>query len=406
MNPKLRQVRAQPFTHGSKRGVLLEDPLRLSGKAVFVPDSLATLLMLLDGTRDAGTIRTGFELRTGLPLGPQVVSDVLTELDEALLLDNDRFAEARCQAVRDYHLAPSRTPTMVGQGCPSDPAELRSFLTQYVDSVDSGSAGGKGRVVGLISPHIDFLRGGRTYAWVWYQAASVIKEIELVVILGTDHNSEDSELTLTRQNYATPWGILPTAEDLVDEYCGAVGEARALGREFNHRDEHSVEAAAIWFHYFLGEAKCQVLPVLCGTFQEFIATEKRPLQSESVCAIIDIIRRARETRRTLIVAAADLAHVGPVFGDGFPLDLRGRSDLAQADQSLLETVKEVDAERLIDEIRSDGDRRRICGLPPIYLTLSVLRGSAGFVTSYEQCPASSDGTSLVSICGATFHSET
>ena len=295
---------------------------------------------------------------------------------------------------------------MVGQGCPSDPAELRSFLTQYVDSVDSGSAGGKGRVVGLISPHIDFLRGGRTYARVWYQAASVIKEIELVVILGTDHNSEDSELTLTRQNYATPWGILPTAEDLVDEYCGAVGEARALGREFNHRDEHSVEAAAIWFHYFLGEAKCEVLPVLCGTFQEFIATEKRPLQSESVCAIIDIIRRARETRRTLIVAAADLAHIGPVFGDGFPLDLRGRSDLAQADQSLLETVKEVDAERLIDEIRSDGDRRRICGLPPIYLTLSVLRGSAGFVTSYEQCPASSDGTSLVSICGATFHSET
>ncbi len=404
MNPKLRPIRAQQFTHEGRKGILIEDPLRLSQKAIFIPESLTTILPLLDGSRDAGTIRTGFELRTGLPISPRIVNEVLTELDDALLLDNERFADAYRLAVHNYREAPNRPLTMVGQGCPSDPEQLRFILEQFVSQVDSDSPGGRGQIVGLISPHIDFSRGGRIYAQVWSRALPALKNAELVVILGTDHNGGDSELTVTRQNYQTPWGILPTAQDLVDEYSRTVGEARAFGREFSHCNEHSVESAVIWLHYFLGEARCQVLPVLCGTFHEFIMSEKSPLQCESIKAIVDIISRARETRQMLVVAAADLAHIGPVFGDVLPVDLRGRSELAQADQELLEIVKMVDADRLMDEVKADGDKRRICGLAPIYLTLRILSGATGFVTGYEQCPASSDGTSLVSVCGVTFHS--
>lgn len=405
MNPKLRPIRAQPFTHEGKKGILIEDPLRLSQKAIFVPGSLAALLALLDGSRDVGTIKTGFELRTGLFISPQVVTEVLAELDEALLLDNERFADAYRMAVDSFREATSRPPTMMGLGCPSDSEELRSLLAGYVCQVDSELLDSSGWITGLISPHIDFYRGGRTYAQVWSRAALTAREAELVVIFGTDHNGDDSELTLTRQNYATPWGVLPTARDLVDDYSRAVGETKAFGREFNHRHEHSVESAAIWLHYFLEGAGCQVLPVLCGTFHEFVSSGQSPTQSDSIEAMIDLVSRARETRRTLVVAAADLAHIGPAFGDELPVDLPGRSALAQADQRLLQTIKEVDAEGMMRDVQSDGDRRRICGLAPIYLTLSLMAGSAGFITGYEQCPASSDGSSLVSICGATFHAE-
>jgi AmmeMemoRadiSam system protein B len=404
VNPKLRPIRAQPFTHEGKKGILLEDPLRLSPKAIFIPGSLTTMLALLDGSRDVGTITTGFELRTGLPISARTVKEVLTELDEALFLENERFAEAYSLAVSNYREAPSRPPTMVGRGCPSDARQLGSFLAQFVSQVDGDSCGEMGRIVGLISPHIDFSRGGRIYAQVWSRAASALKETELVVILGTDHSGEDSGLALTRQDYETPWGVLPTARELVDEYSRVVGEARAFDREFNHSCEHSVESAVIWLHYFLGSARCEILPILCGTFHEFITSEESPLRSESIKAIVDIISRVRETRQVLVVAAADLAHIGPVFGDVLPVDLRGRSDLAKADQRLLEIVKLVDAERLMDEVKADGDKRRICGLAPIYLTLSVLSGATGVVTGYEQCPASNDGTSLVSVCGVTFHS--
>ncbi len=404
MNPKLRPVRAQPFIHEGKKGILLEDPLRVSQKAIFIPQSLTTLLSLLDGSRDAGTIRTGFELRTGLPIGPRVIDEVLTELDEALLLDNERFADAYRSAVTRYREAPSRLPTMVGQGSLSDPAQMRSFLSDLVSQADASSPEDEGRIVGLISPHIDFLRGGRIYAQVWARAASSLRMAELVVILGTDHSGEDSELTLTRQNYETPWGVLRTARDLVEEYARAVGEERAFGRELNHCNEHSVESAVVWLHHVLNDERPEILPVLCGTFHEFISSRKSPLESESVKAMLDIIGRARGTRQTIVVAAADLAHVGPVFGDGLPVDLRGKSELKQADQRLLNIIEKADADKLMEEVQSDGDRRRICGLAPIYLTLSALAGSTGSVTGYEQCPASSDGTSVVSICGAILHS--
>jgi len=388
-----------------KKGILLEDPLRLSQKAIFIPQSLATLLSLLDGSRDANTVKTGFELRTGLPISARVLEQVLAELDEALLLDNERFADAYRLAVINYREAPSRPATMVVENSLSDPEQLRSFLSDFVRQVDAGcTPDDQGQLVGLVSPHIDFLRGGRTYAQVWSRAAPSLRTAELVVILGTDHSGEDSELTLTRQNYATPWGVLRTARDLVEEYAGAVGEARAFGREFNHCNEHSIETAAVWLHYFLDNAACEIFPVLCGTFHEFVSSRKSPLESESIRALLDIIHRARGTRQTLVVAAADLAHVGPVFGDTIPVDLRGKAELAQADQRLLSTIEKCDAEGLIEEVQSDGDRRRICGLAPIYLMLSAVAGSTGSVTGYEQCPASNDGTSIVSICGATLHS--
>lgn len=404
MNPRLRQVRAHPYTFKGQNGLLLEDPLGLSQKAVFVPASLSLLLTLIDGNRDTGAIRTGFELRTGLAISPRLVDNLLAELDEAILLENDRFVGAYRAASESFRLSSSRLPTMLGKGYPSGSEELRCFIRQCVDQVEPGSTADMGQIVGLVSPHIDFVRGGQTYAGVWSTAASAIKEAELVVILGTDHNGHDSAITLTRQNYETPWGVLPTSRDLVEDYSRVIGEDRAFGRELYHSFEHSVEAAAIWLHYFLGAVKCEVLPVLCGTFQDFIATDISPLHCDSIRAMVDIIRRARETRRTLIVAAADLAHVGPAFGDRFPVDARGRADLAEADERLMKTVKQVDAEGLINELRSDGDRRRICGLPPLYLTSVVLAGCTGVVTGYEQCPASDDATSLVSICGVVFHS--
>ena len=74
---------------------------------------------------------------------------------------------------------------------------------------------GNGNLVGLISPHIDYPRGWRTYARTWQLAADAVEEAELVILLGTDHGGGAGALTLTRQNYATPWGVLPTARRIL-----------------------------------------------------------------------------------------------------------------------------------------------------------------------------------------------
>ena len=54
-------------------------------------------------------------------------------------------------------------------------------------------------------------------------------------------------------------------------------------------------------------------------------------------------------------------------------------------------------------VREEKDARKVCGLPPVYLTLRLLGDDArGEVVGYAQCPADPDGGSLVSVAGVLF----
>lgn len=389
------------MVRGGQRGIILSEPLGLSEQSLFIPDSLAPLLMLMDGTRDIGTLKAGFELRTGMPVSTSLLEKLLNELDNALLLENERFAQAYTEALQKFRSFSSRSPTMPGNGCPSNAQELGAFLQQYLLTVEKEDSKAVGTIRGLISPHIDFARGGPVYAKVWSKAADAVKEAELIIVLGTDHTGADGMITLTRQNYETPWGVMITAQDVVDEMVRTVGDG-VFQHELHHRNEHSVEAAAIWLHYLLAGKRCNILPILCGSFQQFIDSGRSPSQATNISATIEVLQQIISSRRTVAVAAADLAHIGPVFGDRSPVDIVGRANLAAHDQRLIEIMSQGDAEIFFEEIRSEGDQRRICGMPPIYLALSVLSGCRGLLTGYAQCPASEDGTSLVSICGMVY----
>ncbi|HID87505.1 MAG TPA: AmmeMemoRadiSam system protein B [Anaerolineae bacterium] len=402
MNPKLREIEAHLVEHGGQVAILLRDPLRLSDKAVLLPRRLAPLLELCDGSRDEAELRAALAVRAGISLTPRTLEQILAQLDKALLLDNERFARAREDALKAYRAAPHRSPILAGEGYPADPQELTRLLEGYM-----GAAWGvrptemrpDPSVRGLISPHIDFQRGGLIYAQAWPRAAEAIRAAEIAIILGTDHADGGGELTLTRQHYATPWGVLPTAQAVVEAVSQAIGPEAAFRDELHHRSEHSIELAAVWLHYYLRDGECEMVPILCGSFEPFVAGESGPDQAPRLSAAIEALREATDHRRTLVIAAADLAHVGPAFGDPAPLDLVGRARLQAADERLIAAICAGDAEGLFQEVKREGDRWRICGLPPIYLALRLLGDTKGELVGYAQCPADPRGTSLVSICG-------
>jgi len=402
VQPKLREVRAQPTIHQGKRGIVLSDPLGISRMAIFIPQPLVPLLPLMDGTRDIGMLRTGFELRTGSALSTLNLEELIKALDEALLLDNERFTGAYHAAIAEYHSASYRAYTLPGRVCPSTPEELGAYLEQFLDQAETAPQP-EGDIKGLICPHIDFQRGGPIYAAVWATVATTLRDVDLVVILGTDHNAPSSEVTLTRQSYQTPWGIMPTPQDVVDRIAAEAGDG-VFTHELNHRGEHSVEAAALWLHYLLGDRPCSMLPVLCGSLQHLIDRGESPSSSGPISATAAVLKSAVAERRTILVAAADLAHVGPAFGDSMPFDAVARATLGRDDQALINVLATADAEQFFEAVRREGDRNRICGMPPIYLMLSVLSEVEGSATGYAQCPASEDGGSWVSICGMVYHS--
>jgi AmmeMemoRadiSam system protein B len=238
---------------------------------------------------------------------------------------------------------------------------------------------------------------------VWRAAAQAAREAELVIMFGTDHQGGAAALTLTHQSYATPWGVLPTDGGVVDALAEALGEDAAFAEELHHRGEHSIELAAAWLHFIRGGQPVPMVPILCGHFGEFVHGQGDPASYEPFAQMVDVLREVMASRKVLVVAAADLAHMGPAFGDPYGLDFIGKAQVRNADERLLETIHAGDATAFFEQLQAEGDRRNVCGLPPIYLTLRLLGQTSGDPAGYALCPADPQVTSVVSIAGVLLH---
>ena len=231
-------------------------------------------------------------------------------------------------------------------------------------------------------------------------AAQAANDADLVIIFGTDHQGSNGALTLTRQSYATPWGVLPTDHALVERLAEALGSEAAFAEELHHAHEHSIELAAVWLHFVRSGRPVALLPILCGGFGGFVAGEGDPATYEPFNSLLEVLQVVLGARRVLAVAAADLAHVGPAFGDPYGLDFIAKAQLRNADDRLLAAVYAGDAAAFFDTLKAERDRRRVCGMPPIYLTLRLLENTSGRPAGYALCPADPQGLSFVTIAGA------
>jgi hypothetical protein len=408
---RLRPIDASPFIQNGRPAIVLRDPLQLSGNYVVLPQELGPALYLLDGTRDLAGIRASLLVRFGLSLSTDHLEHLAQALDENFLLENERAGEAQQAALEAYRSAPFRPPNLAGQSYPADPHDLRRLFDGYLEQATGRAGCGQDSAAGLgvISPHIDYRRGGHVYAAVWQEAREMARAADLVILLGTDHYSMGDRLNLTRQSYATPYGGLPTNTAIVDALVTAIGEEEAFAGELRHRSEHSLELVANWLHHMRDGQPVELVPILTGSFGDFIAGSGDPAGDATLDALLVALRRQMAGRRVLVVASGDLAHVGPAFG-GPPVDGAGRAQVKAADQELVHHLGAASAQGFFNAIRRERDRFNVCGVSPFYLMLRLLESSsygppldpAGQLLAYDHCPADSQDTSLVSICGMVF----
>lgn len=397
-HPKLRPLDIQHFVQDGQELLLLRDPLALAERSVVIPATAAPILTLCDGTRDVNALRTTLALRFGIRVAPEGLTGLLSALDETYLLDNERAAGAKARALADFRAAPFRAPALAGGAYPADAGALKARLDDYVAQgrAQYGTTTAATATRGLVSPHIDYQRGGPVYGAVWDRSRDLVRSADLVIILGTDHSGGFGKLTLTRQHYATPFGVLPTAQEIVDACAAAV--SAPFVEELHHRNEHSIELAAVWLHYIREGQPCEVVPVLCGSFAHFVAGQADPATDRDIAGLVGTLQAASAGRRVVVIAAADLAHVGPAFG-GEPVDIAGAEQLREADAALLATVAAGDAGSFFAALQQVTDRNNVCGLPPIYVALRLLAPVSGVPLAYDRCPADDAGTSLVSVAG-------
>lgn len=394
--PRLRPLNFLPVTYQGQQMLLLRDPLQLTDNQLCVPPGLAHIIPLCDGSHTIEQIHHEIREYIGIFISTKVIANTLRKLDDAGLLVNEHSKRLRRQRLIDYRAQGYRPPALAGASYPADADELQPYLAAFAEDDREPITEWRGR--GVVSPHIDYQRGGEVYSKVWRRAKAAVKEADLILIFGTDHNGGEL-VTLTKNAYATPYGVLPLDYELVDALADAIGST-AFTSELHHQKEHAIELSAVWLHHALErQAPCPVIPILCGSFHEFVSRGTHPKQDQSLNRFIETLKTETAGKKVLAVASVDLAHVGPSFGDHFNMNKTRRTALKRSDESLMQAIADGDADRFYYEIATIQDQNKVCGFSSIYLMLRYLENSSGQVIAYEHCPGDEQDNSLVSICG-------
>jgi hypothetical protein len=133
--PRLRPLEAFPVLENGQRHLALRDPSGMTDAIARLPPAVVAIVQLFDGETSRDEICTEYQRRYNAPLPRNVLDRIIDQLDQALLLDTERFrlhsasvfAEFTQSPVRAAHQAPASTPTHTAPARPAiAPARCRA----------------------------------------------------------------------------------------------------------------------------------------------------------------------------------------------------------------------------------------------------------------------------------------
>jgi AmmeMemoRadiSam system protein B len=381
---------------------MLRDTEGVTSKVASIPAPLIPVVARFAGALTVDEIAEVASRETGSEIPVSVVRRLADELDEALFLDSPRYQAERKKVEEEFSKATVRAATHAGGAYHADPTKLRAYLEQEC----IGVAGGKeknGAVRGLVAPHIDPWRGKVGYGHAYGTLrAGLSKDVDTFVLLGTSHAPMREPFALCRKAFDTPFGAIEADVGAIDAIA-ARATFDPFTDVFNHKREHSLEFQAVFVKHLVGRRKVRIIPILCGIGESQRTgrcPEDDPRSERFLRAVCEHVELHAD--RTVVIAGADLAHVGPRFGDPAAYDEAEREDLERADRRSLDLAREVAHRDFFFQVQSDLDTRRVCGLGPIYALLRVLpQGCKGTLAHYEQTIDPQEG-SIVSHAAMAF----
>lgn len=392
--PALRLVEAFPVESNGEQLLCLRDPEHLAENIVLLHPAAGLILTLFDGRHSLEEVQAAFLRRTGQKVEVAQLRQLVADLDRQLFLDSPRFRQVREQIEADFRQAPLRSMAHAGKAYEDDPAVLGKRLDDYM----RGAPSAEGKVRGIIAPHIDYGRGGRAYGTI-YGALKTAEPHDIYVVLGTCHAPMRHLFTATPKAFDTPLGAMQTDREFVARLAKAYGPT-LLDDERAHRTEHSIELQTVFLRRLQPHAR--IVPILVGSFHRMVQSGTSPWETPAVREFVEALQSVAQAcgQSVCYVAAADLAHIGTRFGDPEPATESLMQWVAQEDALSLQAAAAVNAEGWFASNAKDGDRRRVCGLSPVYTFLKVLGDDVhGRLLRYEQCnePTGSNNVTIASV---------
>jgi MEMO1 family protein len=386
--PKLRSLNARRIEHQGQSVVVLQDPAGVVPQPVLIPfDGYVQVVRHFDGQSTLMEIQARVLRDTGHFVAIKELEDLVRRFDEAMIIEGPAFAMFHQQ----YRQARRRPAAMAGRSYAATLRALRAQLDQlFVGSSGAGAPAIDGAVPGsgfrgVLSPHIDFQRGGPVYTWS-YRELVERSGADTFVILGVAHQYCRRRFALTYKDFETPLGDVPTDRAYVDGVAAMAGRD-LFDDELTHRTEHSIEFQVVFLQYLLGGRRdFTIVPILVGSFHDLMERSIDPIQDPEVRRFIEALRivEAGRGRSVAYIGGIDLCHVGPEFGDSSPVDPVLQEQVRRFDGEMLDRAAVGDAAGWFRTAGAIGNRWRVCGLAATYTFLHAIGPARGRLLKYEQ----------------------
>ncbi len=372
-----RDLEFVPLAQGGRQYLLVRDPLGLVPEGKALDASLAQVLSLLDGHNTILDLQMALmRQRGGILVGTDEVTRLVAHLDQAFLLNSERYAQARGRIVAEFASRSTRPCVHCGQAYPRDPSALRQRLDEILgNAIDEPETAG--RVVALVAPHIDLSVGRRVYRAAYRSIRGTAPR--RVVVLGVGHSMGGDLFCVTDKAFETPLGVQQSEKPLIDELRRA-GQEAVAENDFPHRGEHSIEFQLVLLQHVLAHPSWTMISILCGPIVGCLHDTSREAYVAKAGPFLEVLKGMID-EQSLLVAGVDFSHIGPKFGHQMPADyLAGPSEVH--DRALLDRLCARDAEKFWEESRNVGDRFNVCGFSAMACLLELLPSCEGRLLDY------------------------
>ena len=360
LRPCLRAVEAFSVEYEGKEMVALRDRSNLTEGVTLVTPPALWIIQHFTGEADV------HEIAERIGVGVEMVTPLVKNLDEALLLHGKRF-EAHHREVLDefdrLESLPIRSAedfTVAWMDETLEKARESQAFKSWKESHD-----GSADLVGMVAPHLDTQRGemnyGLSYAAVeyWLSCHENAKP-DRVIVFGTNHFGAGTGVVMADKNQQTTAGLVHSDHDLAQLLCDDLGE-RLTEARLDHLREHSVELQLPWIRYIIGE-----VPVLGFLVHDPTVILGASYDGRGV-AMDEFIEALHKTLgklggRTLFVASADLSHIGPEFGDTDINDPKRLAEVGKHDQEHLQMLVNNQLDQFLTSMTQNHNQTKWCTL--------------------------------------------
>jgi MEMO1 family protein len=387
------------------KALMLRDTQGVAQGHALLPLDLVPIVARFTGSSTCEEIARAAARETGANVPTELVVRIASELEDALFVDGAPYKKERARIERAFAEDAVRAASHAGGAYHGDPKKLAAYIDNDCfakAAAHGGGPNGGSQLVGLVAPHIDPWRGARGYGEAYGVLGKRLPPgASTFVLFGTSHAPMRQPFALCRKAFATPLGALEPDRDAIDTIAAAC-DFDPYADQFNHKREHSLEFQVVFLRHLLGDRPATIIPILAGLGAQQSSGES-PARSRSVERFLDEVRRVVDTKNAVVIAGADLAHVGPRFGDPRAFDESERRALGETDRESLDHATRGDAEGFWGHVVGDLETRRVCGLAPIYCLLrTVTSGAQGHLRHYEQNVDPDEG-SIVSHAAVGFY---